>query len=539
MNPLASYKCALRLLMAVVAAASIVLAVGCGSSGGFTRPNQNGFTAANLSGTYVISVSGTDVIGNTFSFFAITGTVTTDGKGMITGGSVDINDPDLGGVFPGQTLGTSTYTVSPDGRGTATLNTPQGNFGLDFVLTSSSHGLIMRFDGNGSGSGTLDLQGSATQASLASLVVSLSGSDLNGNPLGSVGAFTLDNTGTITTGLQDFNDAGSSSVSGLNGSALTGSLVLSSTTAGTAQLNSGLGNLTFDVWVIDSTHLKLIETDASGLVLVGDAFTQQTSFTAGQLVYTMGGFDSGFVPEVAGGFITAAANGALSNGIEDLNDGGNLPNRLSNISGNCTTFTGGRCQLALTGFSNNVTGTPGSFVFAAYPSTGGVQLLEIDNLGILQGAAYPQTATSFAASEGYGLNLTGSNGNGEVDDIAQFNATTTNVAGVLDENDVANVLLSNLSMNGTYVPDTPATGGSGSITVNNINTLTGTLNLEYYVVNASTVLAIELDFGQATFGSFQLQATPTGPVGQSRISIAHPVFATHGALHKNGAFHKK
>ena len=324
MNPLASYKCALRLLMAVAAASSLALTAGCGSSSGFTRPNQNGFTAGNLSGTYVISVSGTDVIGNTFSFFAITGTVTADGKGNITGGSVDINDPDLGGVFPGQTLGTSTYSVSQDGRGKATLNTPQGSFGIDFVLTSSSHALIMRFDGNGSGSGTLDLQGSATQASLTSLAFSLSGSDASGNPLGSAGAFTLDNTGTITTGVQDFNDAGISSVSGPNGSALTGSLVLSSTTAGTAQLNSGFGNLVFDVWVIDSTHLKLIETDDSGLVLVGDAFTQQTSFTAGQLVYTMGGFDGGFGPAVAGGFITAAANGALSNGIEDLNDFGSL-----------------------------------------------------------------------------------------------------------------------------------------------------------------------------------------------------------------------
>ena len=150
----------------------------------------------------------------------------------------------------------------------------------------------------------------------------------------------------------------------------------------------------------------------------------------------------------------------------------------------------------------------------------------------------PKLQPHLPPTQGYGLNLTGSNGNGEVDNIAQFNATTTNVTGVLDENDVANVLLSGLSMNGSYVPDTPATG-RGSINVNSINTLTGTLNLEYYVVDASTILVIEGDTLQATLGSFQLQATPTGPVGQSRISIAHPVFATHGTVHKNGAFHKK
>ena len=144
--------------------------VACGSGPGIGMPNPGGFTDSNLSGTYVLSVSGTElrVVG---SFFAIVGTITADGKGNITGGTVDINDLALGGtgVFTGQTLSASTYNVSQDGRGNGTLKTPQGNFGFDFVLTSNNHGLITRFDGNGSGSGTLDSQGSASQSSLASL----------------------------------------------------------------------------------------------------------------------------------------------------------------------------------------------------------------------------------------------------------------------------------------------------------------------------------------------------------------------------------
>ncbi len=62
------------------------------------------------------------------------------------------------------------------------------------------------------------------------------------------------------------------------------------------------------------------------------------------------------------------------------------------------------------------------YTFAAYPSSGGTQLLEIDGLGITGGVAYPQSNTSFASGQGYGLNLTGSNGS-EVDDIAEFTNT--------------------------------------------------------------------------------------------------------------------
>jgi len=116
-----------------------------------------------------------------------------------------------------------------------------------------------------------------------------------------VGGFTLDGSGTITAGTQDFNENGSSA--NLTDLALTGSVVLNSgsTTAGTATLTTGsaFGSLGFDFWVVDSTHLKLIETD-SGAVLAGDAFTQQTSIPAGTLAYTLGGFDSGGGPFVAG-----------------------------------------------------------------------------------------------------------------------------------------------------------------------------------------------------------------------------------------------
>ncbi len=544
MNPHASAKCAGRVLIVLAAITSILFAVGCGSSNGFTKPNPTGFSNSSLSGTYVLSLSGTDVnVGaSTASLFAIVGTITADGKGNITGGTVDINDLDLGGtgVFLGQTVSASTYSIATDGRGTGTLKTPHGNFGLDFVLTSNSHGLISRFDPAGSGSGSLDLQGSASQSSLQSLAFNFSGSDANGNALGTVGAFTLDSSGTISanSGFQDFNDNGSSA--GLTALPLSGSLVLTSSTSGTAVLttSTSFASLAFDVWVVDSTHLKLIETDTSGPTLTGDAFTQQTSFPAGQLVFTLGGLDSTLNnPLAVGGFVTTDANGTLSNGTEDYNDAVNA-NTVTNVSGSCDNpapFPSGRCQLSLKGFSN---GALQSFIFAAYPSSGGIQLLEIDSLGLMQGAAYAQTATSFAALEGYGLNLSGANFDRnfnafEVDDIAQFNVTASasnNLTGILDENDIALALVT-APLSGAFNADSPATG-RGSISVPSINTFIGTLNLEYYVVNGSTVLFIERDTDQVALGAFGLQSSSSAAALRTVVSLMRPAGRAHAAVRR-------
>ncbi len=98
MNPLASTKCAGRLLMALTAIASILLIASCGSSSSAPTPNIGGFNNGSLNGTYVLSVSGTDFRSGSEAFFAIVGTITADGKGNITGGTVDINDANLGGT---------------------------------------------------------------------------------------------------------------------------------------------------------------------------------------------------------------------------------------------------------------------------------------------------------------------------------------------------------------------------------------------------------------------------------------------------------
>ena len=480
-----------------------------------------------LSGTYVVSFSGMELNAKagTSTAFAVLGTLTADGKGNLTG-TIDLNDLDLtsaaGAISNVQTgvATTGTYTVGTDGHGTGsltfTVNKAPEQIGLDFVLISTAHGLITRFDNSGSGSGTIDLQGSASQSSFPTLSFSLSGSDANGFPLASAGAIAIASSGSVT-GIEDFNENGvSAGLSGLD-LASTSKLTLTNGTNGKAELDNNFGTLSFDVWVIDSTHVKLIETDSSGTVLSGDAFTQQTSFPVGQLVFTVGGFDAAFNPFAAGGLFTSDAQGSL-NGFEDFNDSGNF-NHVANVNASCTKFSAGRCQMAFTGFSNN--GAVNTFEFAAYPTSGGVLLLEIDSFGLAQGAAYLQSATTFAAAQ-YGLNLTGDNTGTEVDDIAEFTAGSISAspnltAGTLDENDLGGTLAP-ATLSGTYAP-AAMTPGDGTIAIPSIKTANGTLNLKYYVIDSTTIAFIESDSGQVGVGSFELQdAAGSTPLAQTHIS---------------------
>jgi hypothetical protein len=172
---------------------------------------------------------------------------------------------------------TGTYTVRADGRGSATLNSSPGNTTIDFVLVASGHALITRFDSRATGSGTIDQQTTSAFSNTAlagSFAFNLAGIDAIGNPLGVAGNFAADATGNITSGVDDSNDNGGI----IPNDPLTGSIPVAASGRGTATLNTIRGALSFAYYVVDSTHLKIVETDAS-LALGGEAFRQTGPFS--------------------------------------------------------------------------------------------------------------------------------------------------------------------------------------------------------------------------------------------------------------------
>jgi hypothetical protein len=530
MNPVLAFKgrSVRAAAMLLAALTSIFLTVGCGSTS-LPKANSNGFSTSNVNGTYVFSSEGSDSNGN---FLVLAGAFAADGSGGVKGGTMDVIDTGITPASPvAQTITSGSYRVNTDGRGQVTLTSSVGTFTLDFVLTTtpssvSTHGLISEFDTNGSGSGTLDLQTAVTSLSQLAgpYAFNFSGIDNSGSSFAATGAFTLDSNGNITagSGIEDFNAGGSI----FAGETLTGgpATLGSGTAPGSIAMTTSSFPLTFDFYPIDSTHLKFIETDFTE-ILVGDAFTQTgASIPQGPMVFTMAGGIT--APIVVGGLMTSTNGlGDFSSGLEDVNDAGSVSPAQLQFSGNAAgaASTGGRVVVNLTGFSPAIQ-------WVIYPSSGGLLLLETDAANVMQGVAYAKSATSFSAgtSIGYGLNLTGANQNSEIDDIAQFNAmtaTSNNMTGILDENDQGS-LVGNLPLTGTYTPDSPATG-RGSILVPSLGTPLGGLSLEYYVVDDSTVLTIEVDTGQVSAGSFELQSSSAVGPTQGSAAAHRSMFVVH------------
>jgi hypothetical protein len=515
-----------------IAFSALVTLAGCGDSSGPVKPTPpptGGFSVADLKGTYVFSIVGSDASNN---FLAMTGVFTatgTAGNGGITDGTIDINDSGLSTPITNNPITGGSYTVTADGRGQATLitATPFGSsITVDFVLTSSARGFISEFDGNASGSGSLELQTAVTQPAAGTYVLGLSGIGTNVSnlvPAAAAGVITLDSSGAAI-GSYDYNNNGTPALITINA----GSALSAGSTPGTATLVTSGGTLNFDVYSIDATHMKLIEKD-SFPILTGDLFAQTSSaFPSGSLVFTMAGFDFSTAnsgPLTVGGLMTSDGTSTISSGEEDYNDAGITDSTPLAFSGTIAPSSG-RYVLTISGFENGAGGTVGTFSFAAYPSLGGIELVEIDGAGVTSGVAFSQSNTAVAASQGYGMNVTGSNANGFAeDDIAEFVTTNTGLSGIIDINDQGQTSFAQ-KLRGSYSADSPATG-RGIMNTSHFNGA-------YYTVDASTVLFLEADSTQVGLGAFQTQnASASSNLASSHLAMLRIMPAAKAAWRKH------
>ncbi|MGB8064206.1 MAG: hypothetical protein WCF26_20125 [Candidatus Sulfotelmatobacter sp.] len=543
-----------RCLVVPVVLFAFAALTGCSNNSGITNPvapPTGSFSNSNLKGTYVFSVSGLDFNGAPYT---LVGTFAANGSGGISSGTYDMNDAEFpaNSIAPvaDQAITGGNYAVQVDGRTRVTLNasTPFGSSGgssgivLDIVLQNSSHGLVTQFDVNASGSGTVDLQ-TAGATPTGTYAFSLSGSTISGESLAAVGNFTVGSTGL--TGLIDVNEGG---ILPFIGGSLTGSLSVGPSATPATTLTSGALSGTFDVFAIDATHLRFIEMDATN-ILVGDAYAQtSTAMPVGTQAFTLAGCapcsSSSFTPSAIGGFIVTDGSGNITNSsTQDYNIGGQASSSSTAFSGTYapTSSSTGRYQLG--GFNSSFVG--GS-AYAAYPSSGGLLLLEIDNAGLNIGAAYAQASgASFAASQGYGLNLTGTNNatgsEVEVDDIAEFAsaASGSTITGVIDEN-YAPGGSPNLGLalsSGVYSGPDPSGRYSLSAAAGNQNnsTLNGGFNLYFYTADGVTFPFIDVDSSQVATGVFVEQsssAASSSAAIKSTMFIAPPIFRPHALKKK-------
>lgn len=375
------------------------------------------YSDASLYGPYAFSYSGGE--GNAYS--AVAGSFVTDGKGTILSGVEDVTSYQTGTttqvpIFSGN------YDVNSDGRTNATINTgQQSGVALQFAMTSNQHALLILFDKNSGGTGTIDEQnlnalstsdsvllqcGSTTSCPY---VFGVSGSDLSFNRYTMAGRFFVNNAGQVPGGstILDVNDGGAVTTSDTS---LSGSYAFDTSYPGTGRgtitlTSDTTGPVEYAFYVVDSSHLKLVEIDQNGY-LAGNMYSAPTggpfsdlNLTAGNYVFTTHGTTSAGA-YAAGGVFKSDGSASITAGVFDNNNNGTAGSTDASL-GTCaytTDPTTGRVDLQLLAGTGACSAGASLNEFAMYPTTlGTALLLEIDANAIANGVAYAQSIQAVAA----------------------------------------------------------------------------------------------------------------------------------------------
>jgi len=244
----------------VTAVSTGLLTINATSAGvtGSTAMNIVSSFYTNFTGPYAFTLTSSS--GQGAAFFV--GSITADAQGNITG----VEDANTSSGVQQSVAVTGYSFIYPDGRGVLVFNRnachPNG-ITLRFLLTSGGNkGSLIQFDGQGSAKGTLEMQSPSAFNAAAlngTYVFRASGVDSSVQPFGVVGEFAADGAGNVSSGTEDLNDAGNVSLQvALSASTYS----VNANGRGTLQLASASGSSNYAAYVIDSTKLYLIETDA-------------------------------------------------------------------------------------------------------------------------------------------------------------------------------------------------------------------------------------------------------------------------------------
>jgi len=493
-----------------------------------------------LNGAYVFQGQGVGADSGPYEF---AGVMILNGSGGITSGEQTVNffdqNPNISSlVSRSDSITGGSYFVGPDGRGIISITTNDQDVGQDgvetfsFVFLSTSHVLITETDPAESATGTMDLQ-TSTAAPSGGYAFVVSGTDIaTASPTAFGGIFNIDSPDTISGAgsVADQNLAGTvtanKALSGtLSAPDAFGAVALSLTVPGFQSATA----FQFQGYIVDATHIKLVENDNSsgagsgstGGVAIGQGtstgtFTDSSSFS-GTYVFAVLGVDlTGFTPNTltSVGLFTADGSGDLANGFTDTllqqnSAQGTAGSQISAaFSGSYDSGSGGTGRLRvnfnhflprpkpafaplfffyLTGNGNPVLFIDGSDTTLNYPSAGA-------------GIAYPQSAAPLTFGGRYGLSFTQQNGS-ENDGTGQVTAIPTagTLSGIADNNSAFTTTFDN-PVSGTF--ELPLSNGLSVGTLGGPSFDFSPFAVDYYLIDPSQGFFVETDL-----------ANPNGPSG--------------------------
>jgi hypothetical protein len=492
-------------------------------------------------GQYAVAFSG---VGFVQGFpVDVAGSINTMGaansiSGSITGGEMDLNSADLGATaLDIQVTGGSFQVGALDGRTSITVTLSSTNNSvatsliLQATLATNQHALLVDFSSTDTGSGTLDAQNPTSFATPLNgrFAFQYFGVDTNLNPVTAAGTFLASNNSIPVNNPNspvNAQDLEAVPIAANNNNqtltTITNDISLSglytnpdSSGRGTLTLNSTpLGTVDFAYYMIDQTHLKLVEIDPAQLfVLSGEAFSSPLNTTPlnGGVAFTFGGAANN--APYAGGAVFAI-NGATigSGGALDINNSGGAGTQVN------SSITGGSYANVLAEgnvparFTLSLTTSKGTALFAAYTfvttAGTGAELIEIDtNNGVdgASGTAFQRGGVSTVQGS-FALNLSGvgssrSQGSFEQDIAGQLGLinNSTTLTGTLDINNGGP--FPGLPVNSTSILNAVASNGRGTAQVNaSGGGVTAKFNLVYYQVDSNTELLLDVDNNRVASG---------------------------------------
>jgi hypothetical protein len=307
------------------------------------QPDTTSFNNAGFTGTYSFIGAG---FSSPTAAESVAGVFSTNGSGLITSGEMDVNNVGGQAILTG-----STYSISSNGRGTATIVTSSGTFNFTFYMVSSNRAKFMETD-----PAAILIGDEYKQQS----IVSWGQNSLSGAYVFQTAGM---GAGGEVTDLVSFTSAG-------NGTLTPGSVMIDDNNAGTVTSTSSLsGSYTFDVsgngrgtltipghsyvFYMISTGSAVIQETTPGIVAHGSMVQPAAgpfSLTSVEFSYALNlaGTDGSGKEQDFVGQLTTNGVGLVKSGSLDINDFGATQTGVSNLGTYAINTVTGRITMPLT-----------------------------------------------------------------------------------------------------------------------------------------------------------------------------------------------
>ena len=502
MNPLASSKCAGRVLMALAATTGILLIAGCGS--GIIHSLGGGFSKSSLKGQYVISQTGIGVnqAGTASDPFSETIVFSADGSGNLTATCDDFDQ--VGGPFPSCPVNVAgTYSIASDGTGSMNIG---GSNGFNYAITmiDDKHFYIIEQDVFETASGFGEMQDTTafTAAPSGAFVFKAHEVDISSR----VGGITI--TAGAIAGTEDFLSLGLLSTSQAIATSVSMTAPDATNGRGTFTLTDGSS---FNYYVVNSGKFYIMSNSNSGSLEIGQAEAQ---------VAPAGGFSVAALPGSyvfgsSGDTSVSGSAGIHSTGVFTTDGNGNIESGSSTVPGavdyvqdttvnSNLAVSGGTYTLASNGRGTiNLTLTGGTISPQIFWTLNGTRAYFLANntAAVEDGTFSQQQGAPFTALSSQAAFVMDGFDVAFKDRVGLFKPTS----GGFNWNQEANSFdatlgigtLTSLGTNGTYQV---SSNGRVTVTVNNV-----TSSLVFYLSSANTGFMVQEDADIG--GAFSQQAS--------------------------------